>query len=70
MRLTLLAPRDGIAGAVASLAIVVLAVSGGLGASTVLTLILIPTLSAILEERFPRQAQASDADLLLQGDRA
>ena len=43
---------------------------GGLAVSTALTLILIPTLYVILEERFPRRAEAPDADMALQGDRA
>jgi hydrophobe/amphiphile efflux-1 (HAE1) family protein len=46
------------------------AVIGGLAVSTVLTLILIPTLYVILEERFPRRVEAPDAELALQGDRA
>ena len=46
------------------------AVIGGLAVSTALTLILIPTLYVILEERFPRRAEAPDADMALQGDRA
>ena len=46
------------------------AVIGGLAVSTVLTLILIPTLYVILEERFPRRVQAPDAEVVLQGDPA
>jgi hydrophobe/amphiphile efflux-1 (HAE1) family protein len=46
------------------------AVIGGLAVSTVLTLILIPTLYVMLEERFPRRVEVPDADLALQGDRA
>ncbi|HXJ80652.1 MAG TPA: efflux RND transporter permease subunit [Candidatus Methylomirabilis sp.] len=46
------------------------AVIGGLAVSTVLTLILIPTLYVILEERFPRRVEAPEAELALQGDRA
>ena len=44
------------------------AVIGDLAVSTVLTLILIPTLYVILEERFPRRVQAPDAEMALQGD--
>jgi hydrophobe/amphiphile efflux-1 (HAE1) family protein len=46
------------------------AVIGGLAVSTALTLILIPTLYVILEERFPRRVEAPDSELALQGDRA
>jgi hydrophobe/amphiphile efflux-1 (HAE1) family protein len=46
------------------------AVIGGLAVSTVLTLILIPTLYVILEERFPRRVEIPDADLALHGERA
>jgi multidrug efflux pump subunit AcrB len=46
------------------------AVIGGLAVSTVLTLILIPTLYVILEERFPRRVEGPDSELALQGDRA
>ena len=46
------------------------AVIGGLAVSTALTLILIPTLYVILEERFPRRVEAPDAHMALQGDRA
>jgi hydrophobe/amphiphile efflux-1 (HAE1) family protein len=46
------------------------AVIGGLAVSTVLTLILIPTLYVILEERFPRRVEIPDAEMALQGDRA
>jgi len=46
------------------------AVIGGLAVSTVLTLILIPTLYVILEERFPRRVEAPDAEVALQGDPA
>ena len=42
----------------------------GLAVSTALTLILIPTLYVILEERFPRRVETPDADMALQGDRA
>ena len=45
------------------------AVIGGLAVSTVLTLILIPTLYVILEERFPRRVEAHDAEMALQGER-
>jgi hypothetical protein len=38
--------------------------------STALTLILIPTLYVILEERFPRRVEVPDSELALQGDRA
>ena len=46
------------------------AVIGGLAVSTVLTLVLIPTLYVILEERFPRRAEALDGELAPQGDAA
>ena len=46
------------------------AVIGGLAVSTALTLILIPTLYVILEERFPRRVEAPDAHMALQGDHA
>jgi len=46
------------------------AVIGGLAVSTGLTLILIPTLYVILEERFPRRVEAPDAHMALQGDHA
>jgi len=46
------------------------AVTGGLAVSTALTLILIPTLYVILEERFPRRVEAPDAHMALQGDHA
>ena len=36
----------------------------------VLTLMLIPTVYVNLEERFPRQVEAPDAAMALQGDRA
>jgi multidrug efflux pump subunit AcrB len=45
------------------------AVIGGLAVSTVLTLILIPTLYVILEERFPRRVAAPE-DAALQGETA
>ena len=42
-----------------------------LGAGTaVLTLILIPALYVMLEERFPRRVAAPDAEMALEGDRA
>jgi len=46
------------------------AVIGGLAVSTALTLLLIPTLYVILEERFPRRVDAPEAEMALQGDRA
>jgi len=46
------------------------AVIGGLAVSTVFTLLLIPTLYVILEERFPRAVQAPDAALAPQGETA
>src|SRR5262249_24046000 len=46
------------------------AVIGGLAVSTALTLILIPTLYVILEERFPRRVEAAHPELALQGERA
>lgn len=38
--------------------------------STVLTLVLVPTLYVMLEERFPRRVQAPDGEPVLQGDPA
>jgi multidrug efflux pump subunit AcrB len=46
------------------------AVIGGLAVSTVLTLVLIPTLYVILEERFPRRVEAPEGQLAPQGDPA
>jgi hypothetical protein len=53
------------------------AVIGGLAVSTVLTLVLIPTLYAILptlyvilEERFPRRIEIPEGELVAQGDAA
>src|SRR5499427_4368833 len=46
------------------------AVIGGLAVSTVLTLVLIPTLYVLLEERFPRAVEAPDAALTPQGETA
>jgi hydrophobe/amphiphile efflux-1 (HAE1) family protein len=46
------------------------AVIGGLAVSTVLTLILIPTLYVILEERFPRRVAAPQDAAALQGETA
>jgi Cu/Ag efflux pump CusA len=46
------------------------AVIGGLAVSTVLTLVLIPTLHVILEERFPRRVEIPDGELAPQGDTA
>ena len=46
------------------------AVIGGLAVSTFFTLILIPTLYVILEERFPRAVAAPDAALTPQGETA
>jgi hydrophobe/amphiphile efflux-1 (HAE1) family protein len=46
------------------------AVIGGLAASTVLTLLLIPTLYAMLEERFPRKMEQSEGTLALHGETA
>jgi hydrophobe/amphiphile efflux-1 (HAE1) family protein len=46
------------------------AVIGGLGVSTVLTLLLIPTLYAMLEERFPRKMEQSEGTLALHGETA
>ncbi len=46
------------------------AVIGGLAVSTVLTLLLIPTLYAMLEERFPRRMEAAEASRALQGETA
>jgi multidrug efflux pump subunit AcrB len=46
------------------------AVIGGLTISTVLTLVLIPTLYVMLEERFPRRVQAAEGEPVLQGDPA
>ncbi len=44
------------------------AVIGGLAVSTVLTLILIPTLYVMLEARFPRRVEAATASLAPQGE--
>jgi hydrophobe/amphiphile efflux-1 (HAE1) family protein len=44
------------------------AVIGGLAVSTVLTLLLIPTLYAMLEERFPRNMEQSEGTLALHGE--
>jgi hydrophobe/amphiphile efflux-1 (HAE1) family protein len=46
------------------------AVIGGLAVSTVFTLILIPTLYVILEERFPREVPAPEGALTPQGETA
>jgi hydrophobe/amphiphile efflux-1 (HAE1) family protein len=46
------------------------AVIGGLAVSTVLTLVLIPTLYVILEERFPRRIESPEGELVAQGDAA
>jgi len=46
------------------------AVIGGLAVSTVLTLLLIPTLYAMLEERFPRRMEDAEASRALQGEPA
>jgi multidrug efflux pump subunit AcrB len=46
------------------------AVIGGLTISTMLTLVLIPTLHVMLEERFPRRVQAPAGAPVLQGDPA
>jgi hydrophobe/amphiphile efflux-1 (HAE1) family protein len=46
------------------------AVIGGLTVSTVLTLVLIPTLYVILEERFPRRIEAPEGALAPQGEAA
>ena len=46
------------------------AVIGGLAVSTVLTLVLIPTLYVMLEERFPRRVAATEGAPVLQGDMA
>ena len=46
------------------------AVIGGLAVSTVLTLLLIPTLYVILEERFPRRIENAEGELVAQGDAA
>jgi len=43
------------------------AVIGGLAVSTVLTLVLIPTLYLTLEERFPRRLEEGAPDALLEG---
>lgn len=42
----------------------------GLTISTMLTLVLIPTLYVMLEERFPRRVQAPEGAPVLQGDPA
>ena len=46
------------------------AVIGGLAVSTVLTLLLIPTLYAMLEERFPRRMEDAEPSRALQGETA
>jgi multidrug efflux pump subunit AcrB len=46
------------------------AVIGGLAVSTVLMLVLIPTLYVILEERFPRRLDSPEGELVAQGDAA
>ncbi len=46
------------------------AVIGGLISSTMLTLVLIPTLYVMLEERFPRRVEAPEGAPPLQGDPA
>ena len=46
------------------------AVIGGLTVSTALTLLLIPTLYLMLEERFPRRMEAGEAIPTLQGETA
>ena len=46
------------------------AVIGGLAVSTFFTLVLIPTLYVMLEERFPRAVEAPDAALTPQGETA
>ena len=46
------------------------AVIGGLTVSTALTLLLIPTLYSMLEERFPRRMEAAEASPTLQGETA
>ena len=46
------------------------AVIGGLTISTMLTLVLIPTLYVMLEERFPRRVPAAEGAPALQGDMA
>ncbi len=46
------------------------AVIGGLAVSTFFTLVLIPTLYVILEERFPRRVEAAEAALTAQGETA
>jgi multidrug efflux pump subunit AcrB len=46
------------------------AVIGGLAVSSVLTLVLIPTLYVILEERFPGRIESPEGVLVAQGDAA
>jgi len=46
------------------------AVIDGLAVSTVLTLLLIPTLYTMLEERFPRRLEAAEGSPALQGETA
>jgi multidrug efflux pump subunit AcrB len=46
------------------------AVIGGLTISTMLTLVLIPTLYVMLEERFPRRVSVPEGAPALQGDMA
>jgi multidrug efflux pump subunit AcrB len=46
------------------------AVIGGLAVSTLLTLLLIPTLYVMLEERFPRRMEETQEELPLPGTTA
>ena len=46
------------------------AVIGGLAVSTALTLLLIPALYMMLEERFPRRMEESESSAALQGETA
>ena len=46
------------------------AVIGGLTVSTALTLLLIPTLYVMIEERFPRRMEAAEGSPALQGETA
>jgi Cu/Ag efflux pump CusA len=46
------------------------AVIGGLTVSTALTLLLIPTLYTMLEERFPRRMEDAEASRAIQGETA
>ena len=43
---------------------------GGLTVSTALTLLLIPTLYVMIEERFPRRMEAAEPSPALQGETA